>query len=96
MRRSPHRARGLDGAIADCSPLPREAPTTLVVRIANIARTLRVGIAVTLVNEPVAIFGPPSNAREKFVALATVLAGVSLTGITAIDLRAPSNPVLTP
>ncbi len=73
-----------------------QAPTTLVVRIANIARTLRVGIAVTLVNEPVAIFGPPSNPREKFVALATVLAGVSLTGITAIDLRAPSNPVLTP
>lgn len=73
-----------------------QVPTTLVDRIVNIARTRLDGIAVTLVNEPVAIFGRPSNAREKFVALATVLAGLSLTGITAIDLRAPSNPVLTP
>ncbi|MGA8295887.1 MAG: FtsQ-type POTRA domain-containing protein [Acidimicrobiales bacterium] len=81
--------RGLFSVAAD-------VPTNLVGRITNISRTSRDGIVVNMVREPLVIIGPSTQTREKFVALATVLAGVSLTGITSIDLRAPSNPVLTP
>jgi hypothetical protein len=42
------------------------------------------------------IFGSDSGLAEKMVALATVLSKVSLQGIATIDLRAPSDPVLTP
>ncbi|MGB9113243.1 MAG: hypothetical protein WCF24_11010, partial [Acidimicrobiales bacterium] len=73
-----------------------EVPTALLGRIIHVARTRQDGIVVDMKNEPLAIVGSSSDARDKFVALATVLSGVSLAGITSIDLRAPSNPVLTP
>jgi cell division protein FtsQ len=73
-----------------------EVPTTLVGRIVAITRTGRDGIVAELAHEPLVIFGPQTDAHAKFVALATVLADVSVAGISAIDLRAPSNPVLTP
>jgi cell division septal protein FtsQ len=73
-----------------------EVPAALLGRIASVASTRRDGVVVKMTNEPLAIFGSPTDAHEKFIALATVLADVSLVGIAAIDLRAPSNPVLTP
>lgn len=71
-------------------------PTGLVGRIAGIETTKRDGIVVVMRNAPFAILGSTANLHEKFVALATVLSGVVLSGVTSIDLRAPSNPVLTP
>ena len=73
-----------------------EVPTTLLGRIADIASTRREGIVVDMTHEPLAIFGSSANTPRSSSALATVLSGVSLAGSTAIDLRAPANPVLTP
>jgi cell division protein FtsQ len=73
-----------------------EVPVSLVGRIADLTWSRADGIVVDLQNAPLVIFGSASNARAKFVALATVLSDVSLAGVTSIDLRAPSNPVLTP
>jgi cell division septal protein FtsQ len=73
-----------------------QVPLSLVGRITDITWSRRDGVVVDLQNAPLAILGSVENARAKFVALATVLADVSLAGIATIDLRAPSNPVLTP
>jgi len=71
-------------------------PTDLVGRISDIRRTSGDGIVIVMRNAPEAIFGSTANLHEKFVALATVLSDVALGGVRSIDLRAPSNPVLTP
>ena len=51
-------------------------------------------IVADLSNGLVALLGGPSLLRDKFVALATVLARSNLTGIGTIDLRVPGAPVL--
>jgi cell division septal protein FtsQ len=53
-------------------------------------------VTLTLANGVTALFGPASDMRAKFVALATVLQRVSLAGIGTVDLRVPSAPVLAP
>ena len=71
-------------------------PTGIAERVALVTQTKSSGIVIEMRNAPEAVFGTTSDLHEKFVALATVLSGVALTGIASIDLRAPSNPVLTP
>ncbi|MHB8243906.1 MAG: cell division protein FtsQ/DivIB [Acidimicrobiales bacterium] len=52
------------------------------------------GAVVELLGKKVALLGNTSLLKEKFIALATVLAKAQLTGIATIDLRVPSAPVL--
>lgn len=44
---------------------------------------------------PVVRFGPPTQVRQKLVALATLVARTNLRGVAAIDVRVPTAPVLT-
>lgn len=92
----PRPGRWVERSERELFAVAAEVPMALNGRIADIAETRQDGIVLGMVDEPLVILGSPEEARAKFVALATVLADVSLTGIGAIDLRAPSNPVLTP
>jgi len=71
-------------------------PTGLASRVAALAIRPGLGIVAEVRDGPQAILGVTADLREKYVALATVLSDVSLQGIATIDLRAPSDPVLTP
>jgi cell division protein FtsQ len=95
-RAVPRPGQWLSRADRALSAVASVVPASLAGRIADISRSRHLGIVVALVGEPLVIFGSPTNAREKFVTLATVLAGVSLARVATIDVRAPSNPVLTP
>jgi cell division protein FtsQ len=70
-------------------------PESLVSRVQEV-RDTRLGVACDLKGGIVALFGPPTSLRAKFVSLATVLAEGSLSGVALIDLRDPANPVLAP
>jgi len=44
---------------------------------------------------PTVQFGPAAQVRAKLVALSTLLTRANLKGVRAIDVRAPTAPVLT-
>jgi cell division protein FtsQ len=71
-------------------------PASLVARVVALRVERGLGVVAVLRGAPRAILGSDSELAEKMVALATVLSRVSLQGIATIDLRAPSDPVLTP
>ncbi len=68
-------------------------PQSMVSEIAVIARG-PLGIEVRLPGKLVAVLGNDTLLADKFVALKTVLTRVDLRGVTTIDLRVPSAPVL--
>jgi cell division protein FtsQ len=84
--------RGAAGLLAAAAALP----AGLVDRIAVLRSEPGRGIVAALRSGPQVILGTTADLPEKFIALATVLSEVSLQGIATIDLRAPSDPVLTP
>ncbi len=71
-------------------------PASLVARVAALKIEPGLGVVAVLRGAARVILGPDSDLADKMVALATVLSEVSLQGIATIDLRAPSDPVLTP
>jgi cell division protein FtsQ len=52
-------------------------------------------IDVHAVGLPIIHFGPPTSVRSKLVALTTLVARTNLKGVSAIDVRVPTAPVLT-
>jgi cell division protein FtsQ len=70
-------------------------PESMVPVIGEIA-VGSVGAVLALGHRREAIVGDASSLAQKFVSLATVLARADLEGITAIDLRVPTAPVLLP
>lgn len=54
----------------------------------------REGASARLTDGIEAVFGGASEAHDKFVSLATLLARVSLTGVATVDIRVPASPVL--
>jgi cell division protein FtsQ len=86
------RERGAAALLVTAAALP----PSLAARVAALKTEPGLGVVAVLRGAPQVIFGPDSGLAEKMVALATVLSKVSLQGIATIDLRAPSDPVLTP
>ncbi len=86
------RVRGAATLLVAAAALPR----SLVGRIAALRAEPGLGVVAELRAAPRVILGSTVDLPAKFVALATVLAEVSLHGVATIDLRAPSDPVLTP
>jgi len=84
--------RGAAALLAAAAALP----TSLLSRIATLRLKPVLGIVADLDPSTQVILGTTAALPAKFVALATVLSDVSLQGIATIDLRAPSDPVLTP
>jgi cell division protein FtsQ len=84
--------RGAAALLATAAALP----ASLVARVAALRAEPGLGVVAVLRGAPRVILGSDSELTEKMVALATVLSEVSLQGIATIDLRAPSDPVLTP
>jgi len=70
-------------------------PVALLALVAGVTTSAANGIEIDLAHGPVAILGTATQLREKMIALATVLDRVRLTGVVTIDLRVPSDPVLT-
>jgi len=81
---------------ASLAAVAAEVPASLVGRIAYLAERRGLGVVCRIVHGPLAVLGTAADLHEKFVALATVLARVDVTGIVTIDLRVPSRAVLTP
>ena len=86
------RVRGAATLLVAAAALPR----SLVGRIAALRVERGLGVVAELHAAPRVILGSTVDLPAKFVALATVLAEVSLHGVATIDLRAPTDPVLTP
>jgi cell division protein FtsQ len=86
------RERGAAALLATAAALP----ASLLARVAALKTEPGLGVVAVLRGVPRVILGSDSGLAEKMVALATVLSKVSLQGIATIDLRAPSDPVLTP
>jgi len=84
--------RGAAGVLATAAALP----VSLVGRITVLRFQRGLGIIAELGSSAQVILGTTADLSAKFVALATVLNDVSTEGIATIDLRAPSDPVLTP
>jgi cell division protein FtsQ len=84
--------RGATGLFVAAAALP----AGLASRVAALAIRPGLGIVAEVHRAPQAILGATTDLRAKYVGLATVLSEVSLQGIATIDLRAPSDPVLTP
>ncbi len=84
--------RGADGLLSTAAALPAD----LVSRIAALRLQPGLGIVADLHLGPRVILGSTADLSAKLVALATIVSEVSLKGMATIDLRAPSDPVLTP
>jgi len=71
-------------------------PVSLLPQVDQIAVSRSDGVVVRLAGGREAVVGDDEALAQKFVSLATVLRRVNLTGISGIDLRVPTSPVLTP
>jgi cell division protein FtsQ len=70
-------------------------PASMVAQCRDIAASAN-GPVVDLTDSVAALIGNTTALRDKFVALATVLAHGGLQGIGTIDVRVPSAPLLLP
>ena len=71
-------------------------PIALVSQVQEVTYSASDELSIKLVSGPIVIFGSASALSEKVVALSTLLANhVSLVGVTSINLRVPSSPVLS-
>jgi cell division protein FtsQ len=86
------RVRGAAALLATGAALP----AGLASRVVTLRVAPGLGVVAVLEGAPRVIVGPATDLAEKMVALSTVLSEVSLQGVATIDLRAPSDPVLTP
>lgn len=83
----------LKGAGAILAKVAATMPESMVREVTDLRYASKEVVA-DLSNGLVAVLGGPSLLRDKFVALATVLAHGNLAGIGTIDLRVPGAPVL--
>lgn len=82
-----------DPATQELAAAAATMPESMVHEI-SILTLARQGIEAQLGRELVAILGPDSLLKDKFISLATVLAKADLSHITTIELEVPSSPVL--
>jgi cell division protein FtsQ len=73
-----------------------QLPVSLLPRLQEIAVSRADGVVLRLKGGLRAIVGDDEALAQKFVSLVTVLRGVNLAGVGAIDLRVAAAPVLTP
>ena len=86
----------LDRGDGQLALLAGALPESILSRVAGLSRTATQGLLLHLRNGPLVVIGIASDLPEKMTALATLLTDGSLGKITVIDLRVPSDPVLTP
>ncbi|MEA3078322.1 MAG: cell division protein FtsQ [Actinomycetota bacterium] len=70
-------------------------PGSLTTRILGIDVDDQGGLQLRLDGAPTVRFGPPTSVRPKLVAVATLLSRTNLRGVTSVDVRVPTAPVLT-
>ncbi|MDA8291292.1 MAG: FtsQ-type POTRA domain-containing protein [Actinomycetota bacterium] len=70
-------------------------PVSLLGRVASVSVAAGGDVVLDLVGGVRVELGPATALREKMVSLATVLARVPLSGVRTIDVRVPSDPLLT-
>ena len=97
------RAAGLPAPGSTVGPLYREQlavasrlPGGLRAHVRGVEMAAGGGVALRLVDGPLALIGAPTDLAQKMVSLATILASVPVAHVTTIDLRVPAAPVLTP
>ena len=74
--------------------LAARRPASLLGRVRAVTASAG-SVEVRLLHGPLVLFGSASSLGAKLTALVTVLAKVPLHGIVTVDLRVPSQPVLT-
>ena len=85
------------GATQDEIALVDVLPVSLVSEVSSVGYSQRDGIITHLRDGILVIFGSPVSLVDKVVALNTLIAShVSFAGVSEIDLRVPSSPVLSP
>lgn len=72
-----------------------QLPLSLQDRVTRVVVVPPDHLELALADGPPVRFGPAVQVRAKLVALATVLGRKDLRGVTAIDVRVPTAPVLT-
>ena len=85
-----------DRGDAQLALLAGALPESMLSRVSGLSRTAAQGLLLHLSNGPLVVIGIASDLPEKMTALATLLADQSLGKTTVVDLRVPSDPVLTP
>jgi cell division protein FtsQ len=70
-------------------------PGSLTTRITAIDVDDQGDLQLKLDGAPPVRFGPPTSVRPKLVAVATLLSRTNLRGVTGVDVRVPTAPVLT-
>lgn len=84
------------GAIGNELAVADALPVGLSPQIREVGYLAKDGVIVDLSAGPIAIFGGTDALADKVVALNTLLSNhVSLAGVTSVDLRVPSSPVLS-
>lgn len=88
--------QGADSQLVGEIAVAGSVPVNVFADIRQITVTKRDGIVAILPGRVTAIFGTTAGLRDKMTALSTLMADhVSLVGISTIDLRVPSSPVLS-
>ena len=83
-------------ALADEVALADALPVALVPKVREVTYSSGDELTATLTSGPTVIFGSSLALSDKVVALATLIANnVSFAGVTSINLRVPSSPVLS-
>jgi len=70
-------------------------PASLSARVTGVRVDGGGDLVVAIDKAPLVQFGPATAIRAKLVAVATLLARTNLRGVTGIDVRVPTAPVLT-
>src|SRR5439155_2100267 len=71
-----------------------DLPDPLRSRVSGMATT-PAGVDLTLDGRVAVHFGPPTDTGAKLIAFATLVERADLKGVTGMDLRVPTAPVLT-